>query len=308
MIRRRAVTSNDMWRGGLAGRGSRADNGPVPDDAPPQQPIELAPKATARPPRVGGEVVLRPEADGAIDAMLADVYLHASNCVRAFGDFHVAIGATAGVETALVRLLYDLNYRDFPWSRTRLWMTQECGTDGRGEGWPVLEGTVVAQSGMPVEQAHRIDLSLPAPSEEYERQLREHLGWRPKGHDRLDLVLATIDEEGNLPWATHHGAEDGALCVEWTGPDGRARAGLTPFVVGACRCVCVLAVGSGVRGAITRLEAAQRGGPLVPGQSLRATGGDVRWYMDYEACPSFRAGGKADPGAESGPSTSERTG
>ncbi|MCE7972818.1 MAG: hypothetical protein DYG92_00625 [Leptolyngbya sp. PLA1] len=304
MIRRRAVTLNDMLREWLAGRDSGADNATVPEDAPRQKPIELAPKASARPPRVGGEVVLRPEADGAIDALLADVYLHASNCVRAFGDFHVAIGATPGVETALVRLLYDLNYRDFPWSRTRLWMTQECGVAGKGVCWPVLEGTVVAQSGMPAEQAHRIDISAAEPAADYERQLREHLGWRPKGHDRLDLVLAAIDEDGSLPWATQHAADDGALCVTWTGADGQGRTGMTPFVVSACRCVCVLAVGSGVRGALTRLEAALRGGPAAPGQSLRTIGGDVRWYMDYEACPSYCAGGSPDRGV----GTSERTG
>lgn len=283
-----------MCSGGLAGGDCGADNGPVPDDTPRQQPIELAPKATARPPRVGGEVVLRPEADGAIDAMLADVYLHASNCVRAFGDFHVAIGATPGVETALVRLLYDLNYRDFPWGRTRLWMTEECAPGGRCACWPVLEGTVVAQSGIPAEQAHRIDMGAADPAAAYSKLLREHLGWRPKGHDRLDLVLAAIDDEGNLPWATHHRAEDGALCVNCTGPGGIVRAGLTPFVVGACRCVCVLAVGGGVRGAMTRLETAVRGGPGVPAQALRSSGGDVRWYMDFEACPSYRAGGAAD--------------
>lgn len=294
--------------GGLAGRDSGADNARVPDDAPRQQPIELAPKATARPPRVGGEVVLRPEADGAIDAMLADMYLHASNCVRAFGDFHLAIGATPGVETALVRLLYDLNFRDFPWGRTRLWMTEERGTQGQGERWPVLEGTVVAQSGMPVEQAHPVALSCAAPAEEYERQLREHLGWRPKGHDRLDLVLAAIDEEGNLPWATHHAADDGALCIAWTDREGRTRTGLTPFVISACRCVCVLALGEGVRGAMARLEASLRGGPAAPARSLRATGGDVRWYMDYEACPSYCAGGKADPRADTPTGTSERDG
>lgn len=290
--------------GGLAGRARGADNGRVPDDAPRQQPIELAPKATARPPRVGGEVVLRPEADGAIDAMLADVYLHASNCVRAFGDFHVAIGATPGVEPALVRLLYDLNYRDFPWGRTRLWMTEESAPGGQCASWPLLEGTVVAQSGIPPEQAHRIEMGTPDPAMEYSKLLREHLGWRPKGHDRLDLVLAAIDAEGDLPWATHHLAEDGALCVSWTRSVGGGRTGLTPFVVGACRCVCVLALGGAVRGAITRLEAAIQGGPRVPAQSLRASGGDVRWYMDFEACPSYRPGGAAD----SLPGTQERGG
>ncbi|MCC6950431.1 MAG: hypothetical protein IT433_03170 [Phycisphaerales bacterium] len=266
----------------------------MPDDEPRQEPIQLAPKATARPPRIGGEVVLRPEVDGAIDAMLADVYLHASNCVRAFGDFHVAIGATPGVETALVRLLYDLNYRDFPWGRTRLWMTEESAPGGQCAGWPVLEGTVVAQSGIPAEQAHRIDMGAADPAAAYSRLLREHLGWRPKGHDRLDLVLAAIDAQGNLPWATQHVAEDGALCVSWTGPGGVGRTGLTPFVVSACRCVCVLAVGGAVRGAMASLENANRCGQGEPGNAPRTDGGELRWYMDYEACPSYRAGGAAD--------------
>src|SRR5262249_6430559 len=119
---------------------------------------------------------------------------------RAFGDFHLAISATEEAEPFLRRLMYDLNYRDFPWIRTRVWMVDEAAASPEDpqSRYARLRDLVLEQSGIPKEQVHRIDPSIPGALEAYEAELRQHLGWREKGHDRLDFVLLTLDESGGV--------------------------------------------------------------------------------------------------------------
>jgi hypothetical protein len=163
-----------------------------------------------RPPRLPGRTVTRDSLDIAIDAQLADLYLHAQNCARAFGSFQLAISAGPELERSLMRLMYDLNFREFPWSRTRVWMLDEVvAGEHLPEDSPELRGTrltetLLACSGIPENQFH----ILPVPTSpadvtvavgEYERQLREQLEWREKGHDRLDCCLAGVNSLGRIP-------------------------------------------------------------------------------------------------------------
>ena len=78
-------------------------------------------------PRLPGRSVRRPSVDSATDALLADLFIHATNCVRAFGDFHLAVSAGEEIEPALMRLMYDPGFREFPWTRTI--------RDAAGRGW-----------------------------------------------------------------------------------------------------------------------------------------------------------------------------
>lgn len=151
-----------------------------------------------KPPRLPGRVVLRDSLDLSIDALLADIYIHATNCVRAFGDFHLAISASPETEPLLMRLMYEPGYRDFPWKRTRLWMVDELDVplDDPRRRSTRLEETLVACSGIPQNQFHVLD---PASGwTTYEKTLKEHLGWREKGQDRIDCILLALDENGRL--------------------------------------------------------------------------------------------------------------
>jgi len=181
-----------------------------PDPSPPSREPEIIPVGPAlAPPRLPGRVVMRDSADVAIDAMLADMYIHATNCVRAFGDFQFAVSATPESEAALMRLMYDPSFREFPWGRTRLWMVDEVDVppeDPRHRATRLTE-TIIACSGIPENQCHLLGFS-PGLGE-YEKLLREHLGWREKGHDRLDFILLTLDEAGRLAVLdeAHHDSE-----------------------------------------------------------------------------------------------------
>src|SRR5262245_45788253 len=122
-------------------------------------PIDVVPKPEVVTPRLPGAVVLRPDADQLIDALLADLLIHSRNCVRAFGDLLLAFSTTEDAAPYLRRLMYDLNYRDFPWIRTRVWMVDEApvGPDDPQSRYARLRDLVLEQSGIPKEQLHRID-------------------------------------------------------------------------------------------------------------------------------------------------------
>ncbi|MEI7657679.1 MAG: 6-phosphogluconolactonase [Phycisphaerae bacterium] len=151
-----------------------------------------------------GRSVRRPSVDLATDALLADLFIHATNCVRAFGDFHLAVSAGEQIEPALMRLMYDPGFRDFPWTRTRLWMVDELdvpGDDPRRRSTRLLE-TIVACSGMP--EAQFLPLTCGDGPRAYEARLREHLEWRERGQDRIDCCLFATRPVGDIEAFTSH--------------------------------------------------------------------------------------------------------
>ncbi len=168
-----------------------------------------------RPPRLPGRTVTRDNFDNAIDAQLADLYLHAQNCARTFGSFQLAISAGPELESSLMRLMYDLNFREFPWARTRLWMLDEIVADEQTPAdspnfrSPRLSDTLLACSGIPENQFHIMNLSRSSADvtdtvSEYERILREQLEWREKGHDRLDCCLVGVNALGTIDVLDQH--------------------------------------------------------------------------------------------------------
>jgi 6-phosphogluconolactonase len=248
----------------------------VPEDLP----INLVPKLDVQTPRLPGHVTVRPDHDQLIDALLADLLIHARNCVRAFGDFHLAISATEEAEPYLRRLMYDPNHRDFPWLRTRVWMVDEFAKDPEhpDSRYIRLRDLVLEQSGIPKEQLHRIDATQPV--ETYEAELRQHLGWREKGHDRLDLVLLTLGEGGGVA----------AFESEATGGEGRlvqqvdGRVSLTLEFINASRVVAVIAGGAERREIVARLAGPGRRDASIPATHLRPLAGELRWYLESAAC------------------------
>jgi hypothetical protein len=221
------------------------------------------------PPALPGGVVMRADFDLVIDALLADLSVHARNCVRTFGDFQLALDVAGQVEPAVRRLMFDLSYRDFPWEQTRLWMVREDVSTG--ESFEALRGLVVEASGIPPEQVHRIETSAAAPASAYEATLREHLGWREKGHDRLDYVLLPADAGVILRAPAHAEPADGALVHQ----EG-ARVAMTPRLVASAHMVALLACGEGARRVIAHAVGSRR----FP---LAGEGTQLRWYVDYTA-------------------------
>ncbi|MBI1190281.1 MAG: hypothetical protein GC200_06315 [Tepidisphaera sp.] len=255
---------------------------------PDEPPIELVTQPVPRRPRLSGEVMIRKDADAAIDALLADLYIHATNCVRAFGDFHLAASPAPALEPVLMRLMYDPPYREFPWSRTRLWLTDEAAiAPGQSPGpagprWLALCDVMLEASGIPREQAHAIPFA-PDAAAQYSATLRETLGWRPPGQDRLDFVLLSLEPDGSLgpvgAWA-----DDEQLLSTQPG----ASVGMGRRLINSSRFVAIFATGpERLPGVLAQEQATLR--PTHPGSGVfvpMPAAGEARWYLDHAACPA----------------------
>ena len=84
---------------------------------------DLAPRPVA--PKLTGTVIVRDSTEELIDSIAADLLVHAANCIRAFGDFHLALSGGSTPVPLYQRLMYDPNYREFPWAKTQLWIVDE---------------------------------------------------------------------------------------------------------------------------------------------------------------------------------------
>ncbi|MFG0307011.1 MAG: 6-phosphogluconolactonase [Phycisphaerales bacterium JB040] len=230
--------------------------------------LERVPEAPSLP----GQVVLRETEDDLHDALCADLMLQAGNCVREFGDFHLIVSPELPCERVIRRLMTDPHYRALPWTRTRVWVSDDT-TDG--EGLASIAELLIGHSGLPPEQLHGFGGDDPESGvASYRDLLHEMLGWREKGQDRPDFALLTLNEHARVAgldpdWA---GAdEDAGLAL--AGPGGRMS--VSPRLVNACRYVAVLAVGSDAQAPLTDERA---------GHGIEPTGGVLRWFVDHAAC------------------------
>ena len=62
-------------------------------------------------PDLPGSTVAAPSEDELIDLLAADLVIHCENCVREFGDVHLALSGDPALEPLYMRLMYDPNCR-----------------------------------------------------------------------------------------------------------------------------------------------------------------------------------------------------
>ncbi len=274
------------------------DNTVVPE---PTHPLEASPVQVAPPlPRPGlpGTVIVRETADELIDSIAADLFFQASACVRAFGDFHLALSGGTTPEPLYRRLMYDPAFRSLPWKRTHLWMVDERRVPFEDErsNYRMIRETIVDHSDIPTEQVHPIFALAQDADTQYEQTLREHLGWREQGHDRLDFVVLGMGADGHtaslFPGSPALDAGERLVMINegpTTTPPGRVT--MTLPLLNASRFLGVLVSGEKKRDAIGRVAAAARRGGApgavrdLPILGLRPLGGELRWYLDRAACP-----------------------
>lgn len=250
-------------------------------------------------PALPGAVVVRESADEVIDAALADLFMHALACARAFGDFHLALSGGGTPMPMYRRLMYDPAYREFPWTRTHLWIVDERRVpfDDDRSNFRHIDEIIGHHSGIPREQVHPIRATEPDADAAYERLLRDTLEWREKGQDRLDYVLLGMGADAHtaslFPRSPALRPAPGG--PQWvrinagpsvTPPD---RVTMTYQLINAARFIAVLATGAAKRPTIARVAAAASLSPPpiddLPILGVRPVAGELRWYLDAEACP-----------------------
>ena len=243
-------------------------------------------------PRLAGAVVARHGAEELYDSVAADLLVHAANCVRRFGDFHLALSGGRTPFPLYERLMYDPRFRGLPWRRTHLWMADERAVPFESEqsNFGRIKEVIVDHSDIPPEQVHPMLAALPDAAGRYERELREALGWREKGHDRLDFVLLGMGTDGHTASIFPGSAalhEPERLVVDVPPPVTAApavpRCTLTMRTLNAARFLAPLVMGADKRPVLERIAAGASPDEL-PIAGLRPVAGELRWYLDAAAC------------------------
>ncbi|MGE3109279.1 MAG: 6-phosphogluconolactonase [Phycisphaerales bacterium] len=284
--------------------------------------------ARPTPPPLPGSVVVRSSVDELIDAIAADLMVHAMNCVRAFGDFHVALSGGSTPLPLYRRLMYDPNYRSLPWARTHLWVVDERRVpfDDEKSNFRSISETIGDHSGIPPEQVHPIFAQADDADTAYEASLRETLAWREPGHDRLDYVLLGMGTDAHTASLFPHSpalvaetdeirraevmSSQGRVGIDTTADDAapprlvriNAGANVTPpdrvtmtlRLINASRFIGVMVTGASKRATLARVMTQQRPATAdvieqYPILGIRPIGGVQRWYLDAEACPPVPA-------------------
>lgn len=255
------------------------------------------------PPALPGTVIVRPTPDDLIDAVAADLVMQAHACVRTFGSFQLALSGGSTPVPLYRRLMYDPMYRGLPWGRTHLWVVDERRVpfDDERCNFKTINEIIGEHSDIPRDQVHPIFAMLPDADTQYEQTLRDVLGWREKGHDRLDYVLLGMGADAHTASLFPHSPalrDDGSERLvrinagpSVTPPD---RVTMTFRLLNASRCLAIMVTGAGKRAVLDRIAEAWAGsgGRLdaaiieqFPVLGLCPLGGELRWYLDHAACP-----------------------
>ena len=256
----------------------------------PDEPIQIV--QPPEPPNLPGSVVLRESQEQLIDAMGADLMFQAQACVRRFGDFHIALSGGSTPEPFYRRLMYDPNLRELPWKRTHLWIVDERRVpfDDDRSNFKMIREWIVDHSDIPASQVHPIMAVREDADVAYEADLREHLGWREKGHDRLDYVLLGMGQDCHtaslFPNSPALDAPD-RLVVFNEGPSVTPPEWVTMTydLLNASRMIAVMVTGEGKRDAIRRVADREGTRREIPILGVDPKGGELRWYLDHAACP-----------------------
>lgn len=242
-------------------------------------------------PPLPGEVLAVETVDEVIDKIAADLVVHAENCVREFGDFHLALSGGSTPQPLYERLMYDPNYRRLPWRRTHLWIVDERGVpfDDPACNFRAIDETIVEHADIPREQVHPMYAMSETGDVDYERELRETLAWREKGQDRLDFVLLGMGPDGHTASLFPHTeplSERGRL-VRFNmarNATPAQRLTMTYPILNSARFVAIMVTGHAKAATLQRVCEVDTDRDELPIKGVEPSSGELKWYLDAEAC------------------------
>lgn len=272
------------------------DEFPLEDHAQPRDPgdstigYDLEPEPQL--PDLPGSGVLRRDVEDITYALAADLFIHANNCVRSFGDFHLALSGGSTPMPLYARLMTDPAFRMFPWNRTHLWIVDDRCVEPNDDrfNYKHIHEYLGDHSGIPQRNLHPMPVLVDGGDVAYERELQQTLAWREKGHDRLDFVLLGMGDDGHtaslFPHSPALDAEHKLIAFNSgpavTPPD---RMTMTYRLINASRFIAVLVTGSKKASTIAKITAPGASPRDLPILGVNPLGGTLRWYLDHDACP-----------------------
>ncbi|MGQ0626753.1 MAG: 6-phosphogluconolactonase [Phycisphaerales bacterium] len=253
-------------------------------------------------PDLPGTVLLAPEVEDVITAVAHDMMAQAINCVRTFGDFHLALSGGSTPFPLYRRLMLDPEFRAFPWARTHVWIVDErcVPFDHEKSNWRQIKEIIADHSGIPREQTHPMMVMQEGTTcaDDYEKELRHAFLYREKGHDRLDFVILGMGDDGHTaslfpqsPATLDSLRPAPGAPPRWvvmnrgpkvTPPD---RCTMTYTLLNAARMLACLCVGDKKQPMLARVARKADEPADLPILGIAPVAGELRWYLDHAACP-----------------------
>ncbi len=265
------------------------------EPAPGDNPYELDEYELDKP-DLPGEVIVGEEVEDVLDVLASDLLIHAANCVRSFGDFHLALCGGATPIPLYRRLMLDPAFRAMPWRRTHLWLVDERRVpfEHDASNWRLIRELVGDHADIPTPQLHPIFALAEDADAAYENELKETLAWREKGHDRLDYVLLGVGADGHIasifPGSEVTREERRLVRLSQSGSAAESdRVTMTLHLINAARFISVFATGENKHPAVQRLVVGEESVQTLPAKGLRPLQGELKWYLD-RAAASGRSG------------------
>lgn len=261
-------------------------------------PYEVTMLPTA--PKLPGTVVTRPHADDVIDILALQLTTTAVACVRAFGDFHLALSGGSTPMPLYRRLMIDPSFRHLPWDKTHIWIVDErrVSFDDDRSNYKHIKELIVDHAGIPPSQVHPMLATRDDADTHYEAALRSALEWRRGEQDRLDYVILGMGNDAHTAslFPRSRALRDRSqpprsvlinAGPEVTPPD---RVTMTAHLINRARHIAVLVTGAGKRDTLAKVAlAASLDSPVasddLPILAIRPTEGELIWYLDHDACP-----------------------
>lgn len=253
-------------------------------------------------PRLPGDTIQRASADELIDALAADLMVHAINCAQTFGSFHLALSGGSTPLPLYKRLMYDPNYRRLPWDKSHLWIVDERRVPFEHEqsNFGQIREIIVEHTDMPESHVHPMRATEDEPDVAYERELVEVLGMRGAGKDRLDFVLLGMGGDAHTASLFPRSPalkEQRRLVRINSGPTVTPpeRVTMTYPLLNSARFIAVMVTGAGKRDTLRKVAdaaaktdlkddgARQSAAEELPILGVRPMAGELRWYVDGDA-------------------------
>jgi len=243
------------------------------------------------PPALPGEVIALQDPDEVLSRLARDIVEHALQCVRKFGDFHIALSGGHTPFPLYTRLMTDPAYRALPWAKTHLWIVDERRVpfDDDLSNFKHIKSIIGDHSGIPPQQIHPMEVMKDDADTLYQKALEDTLGWREKGHDRLDFVLLGMGPDGHTASLFPNSRAldvDDRLVTTNSGPTvvPPDRVTMTYRLLNASRLVAALVMGDGKTEMLHRIATGDDPSHDLPIKGIKPLGGVFRWYLDGAAC------------------------
>lgn len=239
-----------------------------------------------------GNKIIHATSDELVDKFAHDLMLAAEIAVDDRDAFHLALSGGSTPQVLYQRLMIDPQYRDFPWSKTHVYLVDDrcVPFDSEKSNWKMLTELLIEPGDLKEDHVHPMQVLDDDGAQQYDTLLRQHLD-NDKQQGRLDFILLGMGPDGHTASLFPHtpGLTETEKWVIFN--DGqhviapRPRMTMTYPLINASRIIANLITGAGKFDMLQRVNNEPDNKQELPITGITPTHDDTTftWYLDLPA-------------------------